>query len=207
MEKDGQQRLSSAEYFEMAKELYLGSDSRPNPTNFLSHNDEVRDGVNYKVLGELMSPPNWSEGVRRAQKKPRIYLDIRVNQLGNLEVRWAGGLLKIYYRSDFNLRFGMGTEEWRWSTGRSPGELMYVQGFRRLFEGRPRYSELYDTLLKGYVKLVDELILTLGEAVDLVGYDRIELGGEHGYSIVSSMTGAQLHDAREECSHLRFSKV
>lgn len=127
--------LSSAEYFERARKLALKFKEKPHMPPFLEFDGGIRDGVNYKVLEGLRNPVNWSDAVRKANRRPRVYLDVRVDQSGNLEVRWASGPLKIYYRNDFNLLFGMGTEEWSSSSGRSRGELMYVPRFNDLVGG------------------------------------------------------------------------
>ena len=101
----------------------------------------------------------------------------------------------------------MGTQRWNVSTTRSTGEVMYVRGFRRLLEGPPRYSELYSTLLSAYSTCLDELASLVGEGVKLIGYDQIEIEGEHGFSIVSNLPDEQLLALKEEASEAVLSRV
>ena len=101
----------------------------------------------------------------------------------------------------------MGTEELSSSACRSWGELMYVPGFNGLVGGYNGYTALHMALLHAYAKRLDELIETLSQEVDLIGYDSVELGHEGGYSIVSSVADKTLQAAMEESWGTTFCRA
>src|SRR5690606_6046873 len=114
----------------------------------------------------------WSDKVIRQNRRPRVFIDARINQSRNLSVRWAEGVNGIFFPEDFDPRMLQGIQEGAWANYRSEGELMWVKGFGDLTlrAGADRESATVEkALLFGYKARLDELISTLARSLDVVG--------------------------------------
>lgn len=164
--------LTSADYLELARKrcrtLRKSVAAHYSHLDYFSYDDEVAD----RVVARLMDRANWSDNVIRQNKRPRVFIDARINQSRNLSVRWAEGVNGIFFPEDFDPQMLHGIQEGAWANYRSGGELMWVKGFGDLTfrAGADRECATVEkALLFGYKARLDELISTLARSLDVVG--------------------------------------
>ena len=90
--------------------------------------DDYDCGLNKEHVAILIDPPNWSTAVRDENRKPRVFLDARINQKGNAEINWARGDHSILYDEDFLARYADSAQPYDSTPWRGVGELMWWRG-------------------------------------------------------------------------------
>lgn len=167
--------LSSTDYLEMAARRRNGL--RKTDAADFKYLDRFSYGVHEETVSRLLNPENWSEQVHLENRRPRVFVDTRINQAGNLSVRWARGAHSIFFPMDFEFRMLQGTADGFIAGERSNGELMWVQGFReRIWRARQDTpgATVEKALLFGYKARLDELISKLSTTVDVIGAITLE---------------------------------
>ena len=112
--------LSSANYLTLARKRQARGRVRLfNGFESILDEDVFRGLVHESYVETLLNPRNWSDKVRDAHGKPRVFIDAYVNQLGNLEVRSGGGYRNnIFFPADYSSSYEL--RALRGNSGSSP---------------------------------------------------------------------------------------
>ncbi|MER8483576.1 hypothetical protein [Mesorhizobium sp. M1322] len=163
--------ISSSHYLALARERHRTGISRLSEELARMLDDAAYDcGLNKEHVDILIDPSNWSAAVRDENKKPRVFLDSRVNQRGNAEINWAGGDFDILYDEDFLTRYANSARSSHSVPWRGLGELMWWRGYELLVgDVILRRSPAATALLYAHAARLKELASFLARHVNLVG--------------------------------------
>ncbi|AZO24974.1 MULTISPECIES: hypothetical protein [unclassified Mesorhizobium] len=125
--------ISSSDYLALACERQrAGTSKLIEELAWMLDWDGYDCGLNREHVAILTDPPNWSAAVRDENRKPRVFLDARINQKGNAEINWARGDHSILYDEDFLARYAASARSYDSVPSRGLGELMWWRGYEQL---------------------------------------------------------------------------
>lgn len=156
--------MSSRDYLVLARRL-VGQGSL---LMDLSSDEFFDYAVHDRYVGYLLDPENWAHPNRR----PRVFVHSRMNQSGNLEVRWGSNPIRIFFPEDFDPGMALAATSRANGSLRPIGELMWVSGFQSIVaeaRWRPSESAFEQAIVFGYKARLDELVREIGSKVDVVG--------------------------------------
>lgn len=138
--------------------------------------DEAYDcGLNKEHVAILVDSRNWSVAVRNENRKPRAFLDVRINQKGNAEIGWARGDHEIVFDEDFLARYVDAARTYGAVPWRSLGELMWWKGYATMASSAVlRQSPSAIALLYAHAARLNDLAAQLAQHVTLVGAVKLQ---------------------------------
>lgn len=143
------------------------------------------------VINHLLTAHVASQSAVDENRKPRIYLDARINARGNLSVTWWGGDRGVECTEDFNLRVALHPPSYY--GGRPPEEVIWVDGYRALVDRMlHNQNTVAKALLFAVKALIAEVADTLSEKFDVVG--RADLAIAYTWKRVSAIDIVALGD-------------
>lgn len=163
--------VSSSHYLALARERHRAGKSKVVDELVWMLDDEAYDcGLNKEHVLILIDPANWSAAVRDENRQPRVFLDSRINQKGNVEINWGRGDHDILYDEDFLARYAVSARSYDSVPWRGLGELMWWKGYELLVSNVIiRKSSAAAALLYAHAARLKELASFLARHVNLVG--------------------------------------
>ncbi|MES0177918.1 hypothetical protein NKJ86_04870 [Mesorhizobium sp. M0025] len=162
--------VSSSDYLVLARDRNWAGTSRLNEELSQMLDDDYACGLNEEHVDVLIYPANWSAVVRQENRRPRLFLNSRINQKGNAEISWSRGEMDILYDEDFLAKYVSAAQSAASVTGRGIGELMWWKGFELLVRNAIiRRSPVATALLYAHAASLNELASVLAQHVNLVG--------------------------------------
>lgn len=180
--------ISSSDYLALArKHHHAGTIKLDEELAWMLDRDDYDCGLNAEHVTILIDPSNWSPSVRDENRKPRVFLDARVNQKGNAEINWARGDRNILYDEDFLTRYADSARSYDSTPWRGLGELMWWKGYWLLFTDITiRRSPAAAALLYAHAARLNELASFLARHVTLVGAVKLNFTYDDGGGITSA---------------------
>lgn len=163
--------ISSSDYLALARERHLAGTSKLiEELSWMLDYDAYDCGLDKKHVAILLDPLNWSAAVRNENRRPRVFLDARVNQKGNAEINSARGDHEILFDEDFVARYAASARSYDSVPWRGLGELMWWKGYELLVSNVIiRKSPAAAALLYAHAARLAELSSFLAQHVTLVG--------------------------------------
>ncbi|MDQ6437562.1 hypothetical protein RB623_26210 [Mesorhizobium sp. LHD-90] len=194
--------LSSADYFDLACKRARYGDV-PKSFEWVSEHGSFDFGAAPKHVEWLLNQDNWSDDIVKGNRKPRVFIDVYVNQSGNVEIRSIGGHYSIYFDDDFTRFFIIHATAGNQGSRRSLGEIMWMQDFGRLYSyvvGQK--NPVAKALLFGFKARMDELVRQISAQVNVVGVMEMQFRYDDrnvvGVDFVPNISKDQIRALQEE---------
>jgi hypothetical protein len=173
--------ISSSDYLALGRERHRAGTSRLNEELAQMLDDDYTCGLNQEHVDVLIYPANWSTAVRSENRKPRVFLDARINQKRNAEINWARGDHDIVYDEDFLARYAAAARSADSVPWRGIGELMWWKGYELLVSNAIiRKSPVATALLYAHAAALNSLASVLAQHVNLVGAMALKFAYQDG---------------------------
>ncbi|TPK93890.1 hypothetical protein FJ934_16540 [Mesorhizobium sp. B2-4-12] len=196
--------ISSSGYLALARKRHQTGTSRLSEDLAWMLDDEAYNcGLNKEHVDMLTDPANWSATLRDENRKPRVFLDARINQRGYAEINWARGDLEILYDEDFLANYAATARSPNAVSGRGLGELMWWRRYELLVSNVTiNRSPTAQALLYAHGARLNELTSFLASRVNLVGAMALTFTYRAGAIVtadfVPTISFDQLHDFVQE---------
>ena len=126
--------------------------------------DDYACGLNREHVDVLINPANWNSTVRDEKRKPRVFLQARVNQKGNAEINFGRGDYDVLYSEDFLASYAAAAHSASSGPWRGIGELMWWKGYELLVSSVTIHkSPVAIPLLYAHAASLNELAAVLAQ--------------------------------------------
>ncbi|MDQ6438171.1 hypothetical protein RB623_29305 [Mesorhizobium sp. LHD-90] len=168
--------LTSADYLAIARKRLAYKANRFEPYGSrLDWSDRLEFWLQDRVFQHLLTADVASELAVSENRKPRIFLDARINVRGNLEVTWWGGTRGVECTEDFNLRVALHPPAYYGD--QPPAQVIWVEGYRTLVDRvLHHHNPVAKALVFGVKALIAEVADALSTKFDVIGRADLVIG-------------------------------